>query len=499
MFEPGTDGAHPGVREAQAALRLAPNKPGVLFTAGKIVLVNTVNRGQSPEESGAWDFVNDCFRRAIASDETYAERIYSLVQSTLGGADALFAVTPETIRGCESLTNALWERKRWDDVLRSLERARICCEGSSGEDALISISRRRATVLGILGRFEERRSESLRLRSLLRRSSEEALREARRQRDNLRHADALLTVIEVLRSDWANPDALILAADLARMPDARAAADSQDGSLDYLFRLVVLNASIDPALCGEVLRILDRSGAPFDGEERLLAGLIRGAALVRSGRCRDGADALERLVQEIEGSEDRWDRTHLVWYNLGLAYEECGEAGKAAAAYACTLQEAPAHGGAARRLRSLVPGTLPPLPEPEVAAGVGFGGKIVLRGITLDRASAGERAAAGGTDGTCRATLYWEVVDRLADNCRAKIQILDDDMEAAREQSVLLLDMDARPEAAPLPGEIIVDTLELPLADSRSGYIAIRIRPRNAPLLVADNGELSLMVKMSSL
>ena len=90
------------------------------------------------------------------------------------------------------------------------------------------------------------------------------------------------------------------------------------------------------------------------------------------------------------------------------------------------------------------------------------------------------------------------MIDAVRDNCRAGIRILDSRMEPEREESLLILDMDARGGRAPRPGEIFAESVDLPLARSLDGYIAVRIRPRGAPLLPADNGDLDFLMRVPS-
>jgi hypothetical protein len=91
------------------------------------------------------------------------------------------------------------------------------------------------------------------------------------------------------------------------------------------------------------------------------------------------------------------------------------------------------------------------------------------------------------------------MIDAMRDNCRAGIRILDSRMEPEREESLLLLDMDVSGGRAPRPGEIFTESVNLPLARSRDGYIAVRVRPRGASLLPADNGDLDFVMKVPEL
>ena len=85
-------------REVRVALSLAPNRPAVLFDAGRLLLLAAVPAEESPSDTTLrLALVQDCFRQAMEADVAYGSLIYPLVQATMGGRSALLAVTPHTV------------------------------------------------------------------------------------------------------------------------------------------------------------------------------------------------------------------------------------------------------------------------------------------------------------------------------------------------------------------------------------------------------------------
>lgn len=542
MFDAAQNGEFPGVSEARRALWLAPNKPGTLFQAGKIVLIGASSRSLPLRNTSTLDFIESCFRRSIASDIDYAKKIYPLISRTIEGDDALIAVTPDTIKGYEYLTGILWDAGKWNAVLGSLEKTQKLCElamkdgglkeldlelsdalsfeeGASGFevrdplDIMISISRRRATVLSILNRFEERKAESRTFQSLFRKKAKESLIDARQLRNNFRYTEAHAAVREILRSDWNNPEALILAAELARMPDTWDRSTGWNGPTDHLFRLVIHNKTLDPSTAAKALAVLDEMN-PTRSQERFLVDFIRAAVQILSGKNEEGIRKLEILIKRSTNEIISWDLKHLISFYHGLALERSGRTEEAKKSYLDVLGEVPTHLETLRRLAALdgdipapsFPTALPGTPEPvagsglpvseclnqlqpDVPVGINFGGKIVLLGYSLDR----KPLASGGE--TWEITYFWEFLDRIQEGYQPVVYFRDTNWKVLFQDNHRIREgNEIYPVEYPRCGAIVLDrrTLTQNQKTEKAEFLTIGIQsiglsPR--PPLIADSGD----------
>jgi len=538
MFDSAQNGEFPGMSEARRALWLAPNKPGNLFQAGKIVLVGASNRSFPLKNSSMLDFIQSCFRRSIASDIKYAKEIYPLISKSIEGDDALIAVTPETIKGYEYLTKILWENGKWNAVLGSLEKTRTLCkvamkdgsleelnleetdalafeEGASGFEKrdpleiLISISRRRATVLSILNRFEERRTESQIFQSLVRKRTEEDLKNVRALRESFRYAEAHSAVQEVLTSDWTNPEALVLAAELARMPGTWDSTAGWNGPTDHLFRLVHHNRTLDRSIAERALAVLDEMKRDST-MERFLSELLVGAIQILSGRNTEGITKLENLIKRAGAENMSWNMKHLIWYYYGLGLEGVNRTEEAGKAYREVLNETPTHLQALRKLAELDGDIrIPSFPasrsgsqakkdgltvaeclkelQPDVPIGINFGGKIILLGYSLDRMPSED----GGQ--SWEITYFWQFLDRMREGYQPVVHFRDRNWKVLFQDNHRIREgNEIYPIEFPECGAVVLDKRTLKQDPEKAEYLTIGIQPiglsARAPL-IADNGE----------
>jgi hypothetical protein len=295
-----------------------------------------------------------------------------------------------------------------------------------------------------------------------------------------RYHQSFERILRVLQHDWANPEALLFAAELALMPSVAGAFPSGNGTLDHLFRLAVHNESLATADADRARNILAEA-KPATAEEEYLSRLVDGAVLTLSGRAREGASVLQNLSAAMDDADAAWERRHLVWFYLGAAREKCGHPEEAVVAYARVLQDAPAHRGALARLAELDPGFQLAAPLPAVLTDIDFGGKARLVGYSLG----------GGRSGNGRTvTFYWQVAEPSGAGCTSRLQFLDADMETLHEDNRLLGASET--EEARIPprcGAIILDRRPVPDQLGPAGYIRLRVRPQEAPLLTTDSGE----------
>lgn len=523
-----TDGAKewtfPGEREARVALWLDPNKPGTLFRVGKVHLVNAMNHGYPLENSAKLAFIKTCFRRAIASDPSYAGEIFPLVRMWIGGVDTLFAITPDTVSGYENLIKALWDWGEWEAVLSALtkleELSRLMASGVSMDlldlseakafeigaqgydarhprDVLISVVQRRASVLGILGRFEERHEVVANYRLLLREQMQEDLEIANVLRREGLYSDAYSMVRAVLKRDWANPDALLLASELSMLPEIHGEQTSQSRPLNHLFRLSVFNETLESGVAERALRNLN--SVPLRTErDHLLAEFIHGAILVLSGQLNKAIAVLAPIAnQEGEGGTVDWDQEHLIWYYLGRALEGIGKDDDAHECYRTVWERIPDHEDTSLRLSSQAP-EQKPLPWPAVRTDVRFGGRIDLRGYTLNGvAEGGESEKDDISAGTI--TFFWNTVDQNPESYRAVAYLLDG-VGHELPQGRFTMSISAVPSVdIPRCGELVVVCKDLPDIARRAKYIRIGTYiPGCSEFFYTDDGERFLTTRLPS-
>jgi len=520
--------AIPGAREARIALWLGANKPGTLLRAGKILLANAINKGIPLEESPDLDFIEDCFRRSIASDPVNADEIYPLIHNRMNRTSSLFSVTPNTIRGYEALARYLWKANKWDEVLLALDKiqdliafrqgdkniesleqteAMAFKKGSDGYDmrepldVLLSVSQRRIAVLGILKRFADREKESLVWLQLARRQFAETLDKARFLMKGLRYRDAYLLVSEILESDWADPETLILAAELSLIPNtADDGAEGVSRALENLFRLVSFNEALRETQAHKAGRVLDKIKLRTGGG-RIDLPFIEGSIDVRARLYQHGCGKLRKLTAAEKEASHPLTQPHLTWYYLGVGLEGEGKTDDAVEAYLRVLDTVPTHLDTLRRVVSLKAGTVVPFPrdlipadfegqptasqaleflQPEVKTDIAFGGKIVLLGYSVDEVA----------QGAWTISYYWQFNDAMpADSfpsvhfCNNQWKILHkDDHRIARGARQYPVDN-------PRCGEVVVERREVSFKLEMAEFLTVSIVIPDRHSLTIAGGE----------
>ncbi len=488
------EGGTTASEEARIALWLAPRKPRTLFLSGKIALLGRYDRETPRDGPLRGEGGLDRLKRCLSIEPDYAERVYALVEGAFEGIDPLFAVTPDTIAAQEQFSAFLWERKEWDAVLRSLEATWELCAQPSGEEAMdeterldiqISVAGRKASVLAILGRFMERKSAARTYRTLTRQRDHRKLQEALALRGSGQYRQSFRKVLEIIDEDWANPEALVLAADLARMAGVADEYPLYSYPLDHLLRLILLNDEIRADVADKALGVLARIEPRTESQRRYHA-LIAGGIAVLDGRREEGAALLEESLQPAGAG---WQNDHLIWYFLGLAYEGAGRLDDARDAYGRVLVKVPTHRRACERLALLDPDfERSCFIEPARVTNIDFGGKASLYGYRIGRGGRSDGV------GALRITLFWELTDTMAESCRVRLRLLDEDMAVVSGQSRMLRDMKEDPVY--YCGQIVEETQELEALDGTVEYLSLRMWPQNAPLLSVDSGETEIVLKV---
>jgi O-antigen ligase/tetratricopeptide (TPR) repeat protein len=525
------------VAHAERAVRLAPNKPEALFGAGEVLLEASLSPGWRDPDTVARGL--DCLKRAIAADPRRAEAAYPLATAVLRHDEhPLSSVTPNTLRAQQQLSNHLWRAGNWKELLDCLARLETLCDGEVTLEQLspwilvktgapedpsgaspsgglqtdanpvkdsrnlleirLALSQRRAAVLGILDQWEDQEAAVQECRRRLRQLMNEPLRKVSDLKARREYERAYDSVANVLAKDWSNPEALLLAADLADLLERPSVEPNWDSALDHLYRLVILNDRLDEPIYPAVCALLDRLPKRNDAEE-VEADFVRGAAALLSGRTQEAGDRLEAVTRRIADERSDWRQRHLPAYYLGLAYEAEGRADLASQAYRQALEELPRHLPSLRRLQALgcatdVPDELRDMPG-FARCNVFFGGKLRLLGYRIENARLENDEIEASTRQPVL-TCYWEFMDRMDESCRPEIQVCDRNWRTLfQSEQTLALPNGARyPVDYSRAGELVVSTVPLRNLAWEARYLRLSVHGASSlrpPRLATASGEAS--------
>jgi len=509
--------ASEAIEEAETALWLAPNKPGMLFGTGRILFLAAFQHGNAEKQGAYLDTVQGYFRRAILADPSYAGHIYPLVQA-VRDYEMLLAVTPRTTPAYERLCGALWQAGEWQQVLECLDTLERLADKRTGDDSSIdvapgirereevgfdetyrlekgatgyearslleiklSVAQRRAGALSMLGMWDERKDAVARYRELLRVRLEVDMEEAGRLRRMGRSEEAMAIYMNVLQRDWANPEVLLAAAQVAALPNVAGHLPPWQRPVDHLYRLVINNDALSAETYERALDILETLPLS-DPAELVAADFVRGASAVLSGSPAKGRELLESLSQRRDDEADQWRQEHLISYYLGLAYEQLGDQDGARKCFRKALEIVPTHRPALLRLSSLGVDVDNMLAEvtPPVLCDINFGGKLVLLGYGLSK----EAAVSTGPDGTANVmenwyvTYYWQFTDRMHRSYHPVVEFLDryHRRVARHELDFEWDDEEPYPVDFPRSGEALRVKVPLRLDPDATAYLRLRVR-----------------------
>lgn len=516
------------LREADAAVRLAPRVPRILFGAGNLFL-NVGWEKTGSERDVLWNRARALFRESLLIDPAYAAQVYPAIPRAFGVA-GLIEVTPPTIRASEALYKVLWKENKWEEALslvREMERlasARFrndaeavvdpdeeaASEPADDEDDMASIGKgfdrrteedlrrslaqRESLLLGILGRWQERRTASARYRRLLREDSTRQMQEVSALRRKGRSDEALRRCQAVLEKDWSHPAALLEAADLSTLPGVRTDDTPWNGTLDHLYRLVLFNEELAAADLQRLAGILERY-VPRSEPEKAGKIFIGGAAAVLAGRPEEGVRVLERLAADLRTAEMPWGQGHLIWYYLGNGQEKVGKKQAAISSYQQALELVPNHLPSLLRLAALGTGDSGDLARlaPEVDLDVPFGGRITLLGYSL------KRAASGPGGGSATITLFWQFTERTETRYKPLVRIgaFNSPPIFANRNAILKGSVPYRTDA-PKSGEVVTESYPLPSSLAPYMYLRAAMQIPGSPLSLyhdLGNGAITAALK----
>jgi len=389
--------------------------------------------------------------------------------------DRLFEATPRTLRAYRHLCRFLWGRRAWSEVLIALDRldellgqvrpdvfvgqaadpgpARKPEDETSEEPEAIppqfawasedaptvklqlDIAEKRATALGLLGKWPDRLETLERHAALLDLNVRATLDKADRMLATGRHEAAMRGYYRVLQKTPHNIDALIGMARVTSVPYWGALAPYSYDPLSCLFRLVVNNHSLTADQCGKVTVML-RDLRPNSERDKAVVEFAECVAiLLESGPeppSQSHAAAIHRLhklASSVGEAVTTWRQRHLVWYYLGMGYEQKGDIGKARRMYGNVLGLVPTHRHALAKLVGLAKqmsdttaarayqDRLDAL-KPRHQCATTFGGRIRLLGYSVSRP--GDAGVKGDF-----VRYYWEFLEPVPVSYSARTYFLD--------------------------------------------------------------------------
>jgi O-antigen ligase len=521
----------PARAAARRAAELAPNLAAVLQRAAGIHLRHAAQlTGPLREESIGRAI--PLIKHSIYVDPLrFASDGLEMLRSAGVPDLRLIEATPETLLAYHALWNFFWKRRAWDMVAEVLDRMQELAEEdvdhaplraapdtdprddtTAGPDESLNeeagapelpsfapgsdsmpvwrrreqITRLRAFVLGLLGRWDHRLHALDQLAELRTRHLRPQIDEADSVRVAGRHSRAIRLYADVLDQLPHHPEALIGLARIVRVPYFRDQAPVGYGPLECLLRAVRENPTLTADQVGRCHAVLDYV-PPESARDRVIAAVIRHGAVVRrldAPEARDRAlAALLQLAEVDEPALKSWQQRHVLWELLGQGYERAGKPDAADRMYTKVLELVPAHRAAVRhRLRiaedrgdaAAAEGLRRRLAEltPRQPARATFRGTLRLLGYEVRTAPDAESPAV---------VYFWEIVDELPD----PYQIQTTFYNSAWRPVVA----DRRPLSdgslpGPMPvrlGEVVVEVRPLNIAAIDAPFIDVRVVAQDPP------------------
>jgi len=519
------------VRCVRRAFWLAPNRPYVLLEGGKVLLKQALLMRDPQEQERQLQEVCKHFKRAIFSYPACADEIYAIVRGLMKGPKrtrTLLAVTPPTLRAHEQLAGALWEAGEWKELLACLDKIdELAADkgereaAASGVSLLAQSSRvmaanpyethasgaraydvrrplsvrldaaeRRYKVLGILGQWEERAKLTLEAGDLLGECAASDLDRIRRLRAKGRLPEALTICMENLQRNFAHPEALLAAAELASTPGKPRDFPRWQEPLDHLYRLIINHDALSADVYERAEAIASRLALKEPGDI-LVRDFVLGAGAILAGRPQAGVAILEKAVSDNADVEALWQQAHLLWYYLGLGYEEAGRREEALSAYRRVIKIVPAHRPALLRLAALdsdneaIRNRLAAW-EPQVPFRVNFGGKLILLGYSLDKECVPVTVNGIKTERELWfITYYWQAHERLLPQYRPVVHFCDENWTTLFRNDHRIRNGAKEYESEyPYCGEVIIDRWGLDQDFGSVRYLRLCLEAPAAPRLL---------------
>jgi len=518
--------------ELERTVHFGYNVPYLLFNAATAFLQETADLSGARREKKIKRASALLTRAIYAAPGALGKKAYRLLRTAGVDNRGIIEITPKTVRANLYLYDFFYARKEWPEVVAALDRIETAAEqGPAGEpdtedgradtgttvsdehpDApkemppiftwgtgnyasvkfRLEIARRRAAVLGYLGKWPARQAAVAKRADFARQQVEPLLAEAQTMRVKGHYEIALRNYREVLEKTPHNADALIGMARVTSIPHYRDLASDAYAPVACLFRAVINNDSLSPEQRGDLLAALDDanggtpSGEPVETFIRSVVIMLQPGGADAAGSPASAMLHLEELAAELARGGRTWRQQHLTWYYLGRAQESRGRDDLAREMYRKAVGVVPTHRRSLAALLRLAKKKGDAQAAEEHAARlaritpmypcmVTFSGRLRLLGYSI--------MPAGAEKGTPRSIRhYWEFLEPLPGGYRARTYLLEHQWRIFHEDRRVIA-----PAAGPYPaelarcGEVIVETRPLPRKLPNVKYVAFGICSQKPP------------------
>ncbi|MFH1731257.1 MAG: O-antigen ligase family protein [Planctomycetota bacterium] len=518
--------------ELERTVYFGYNVPYLLFNAATVFLQETADLSGARREQRIKRASALLTRAVYAARDELATKAYELLRTAGIDNRGIIEAAPETVWANLCLYRFFYARKEWPEAVIALNRIEAAAEeGPAGEpdtkdggadtgtavsdehpdapkemppmftwgtgnyasvEFRLEIARRRAAVLGYLGKWPARQAAVAKRADLARRQVEPLLAEAETMRVKGHYEAALRGYGEVLEKTPHNVDALIGMARITSIPHYRDLVSDAYAPAACLFRAVINNDSLSPEQSGELLAALDNRNSDAPGDEPVEAFVRSVAIMLQSGVADTvGSPAsamlrLEKLAAELARGERAWRQQHLTWYYLGRGHESRGDDELAREMYSKAVGVTPTHRRSLAALLRLAKKKGDAQAAEEHAARlaritpmhpctVTFSGRIRLLGYSITPADA-EKGAPPAI------RYYWEFLEPLPGGYHARTYFLEHQWRIFCEDRRVIA-----PAVGPYPaelarcGEVVVETRPLPRKLPNVKYVAFGICSQKPP------------------
>ena len=371
----------------------------------------------------------------------------------------------------------------------------------------MSVASRRALVHLIMGKLDEHEEASGEYRKVLSEWSASSLIKAREAVADGRTIEAYGAYMEIVRRDWGLAEVLLDLAELTQQNPALPGDAQWNNPIDHLYRLAIYTepksgdgARLTEHQFGRLMSVLDQI-PPYDQEDKLVVDFIINVAHILVGHTQKGVSNLENMAREGTFSTNLVSK-HLVYNVMGRGYEVLGNRGKAIEAYENAIKWLPTHYPSAKRLATLA-GSINENDDQsnklvldslavDIALNTGFGGKIMLAGISMNEAQGA-------------LTLFWRMDERMMTTYYPALFFIDADRNiVSGEHKLLKANSSPYPVDSPRPGEVVLQKVKLPQSFDEKWTMRIKVMlskptPNVQRVLNTDFGSRYLEIPLSAL
>lgn len=292
---------------------IAPKRPKSLFYIGKALSIYSI---VFPEEKPKYttQIINN-FRKALFSELSYAEEIYSLVIQVFQDQKYLLQVTPDFYLHYDQLYNFCWREQYFDlcaqilHKMPQLPQAPLEWKRTKIKIDNLEMIRRHASIAEINHDWQQRQQLLDNYRKELKNYIEELIKEAKDFINKGRYYQAYQKYEEITTYDYSNVKALLELCELSLLPELRSSI-TYVPARHYLERIVQFNKHLSQDHYRKFLLLLQEIG--IDDNKSLF---LKATAHILAGEQEQGKEMLIQLTKD-KTFFTKWRQAHLLWHFL---------------------------------------------------------------------------------------------------------------------------------------------------------------------------------------